>query len=63
MNENSNGANDLVFSYLTLRKTIGYLGTLFPFILAVGGSILFGDGLQRSVSPGERAYAEEASAE
>jgi len=29
--------NALIFSYLTLRKTIGLLGASFPFVLAVGG--------------------------
>jgi hypothetical protein len=40
----------LVFSYLTLRKVIGLLGTLLPFVLAVGGRTLFGLEIQGSIS-------------
>ncbi|HSR69205.1 MAG TPA: DUF998 domain-containing protein [Acidobacteriota bacterium] len=41
--------NDLVISYLTLRKAIGILGTALPFLLALG-ALLFGTGLRRSIS-------------
>jgi hypothetical protein len=42
--------NRLVFSYLALRSVIGALGTLLPFLLALGALILFGTGIQDSVS-------------
>ncbi len=41
---------DMIMSYLTLRKTIGILGVLLPFILALGGMLLFREGLQPSIS-------------
>jgi len=50
MKENSKHHNALVFSYLALRKTIGFLGTLFPFVLALGGIFLFKTQLQSSIS-------------
>jgi hypothetical protein len=40
----------LVFSYLELRKTLGILGTSLPFILFLGGRLIFHTGLQGSVS-------------
>jgi hypothetical protein len=40
----------LVFSYLTLRKTIGLLGMAFPFVLWLGALILFQTGIQSSIS-------------
>lgn len=42
--------DSLVISYLTLRRTLGVLGISLPFILAVGGLIVFGIGLQTSIS-------------
>ncbi len=42
--------NKLVISYLILRRAIGTLGILFPFILAIGGIIVFKTGLQDSIS-------------
>lgn len=50
MNRQSEINNTLVFSYLTLRKTIGILGLSFPFLLSLGGLVLFGTELQQSVS-------------
>ncbi|MBI2722475.1 MAG: DUF998 domain-containing protein [Bacteroidetes bacterium] len=43
--------NNLVISYLTLRKAIGILGILLPLTLAIG-SVIFGDCLtiQQSIS-------------
>ncbi|HSR51265.1 MAG TPA: DUF998 domain-containing protein [Acidobacteriota bacterium] len=41
--------NDLVISYLALRKSIGILGTALPFLLAIG-ALPFGTGLRPSVS-------------
>lgn len=48
--ERSKVNNELVISYLTLRKVIGILGVLFPFVLALGAAIVFHDGLARSLS-------------
>ena len=42
--------NDLVISYLTLRKTLGILGISLPFVLALGNWIIFGNGLEGSIS-------------
>ena len=44
------GNNRLVVSYLMLRKAIGCLGMLLPFVLAIGGKLIFGTGLQRTIS-------------
>lgn len=38
----NNGSDGLIIHYMTMRKTIGWLGLLFPFIM-VGGSFLFGE--------------------
>ena len=40
----------LVLSYLMLRKAIGCLGMLLPVVLLVGGALLFGLGIQPTVS-------------
>lgn len=48
--KNKPAHRSLVISYLTLRKTVGLLGLLFPFILYFGGRLLFNTGLQSSVS-------------
>ena len=42
--------SSLVVSYLLLRKAVGYLGIALPFVLAFGGMLLYGTGLQRSIS-------------
>lgn len=39
-----------VFSYLELRRAIGILGIALPFVLALGGLLLFQTGLQSSIS-------------
>ena len=47
----SNGnASSLVFTYLEVRRTIGILGLLFPFILLIGALVLFQTGIQSSIS-------------
>lgn len=47
----SNGnASSLVFTYLEVRRTIGILGILFPFILLIGALVLFQTGIQSSIS-------------
>lgn len=40
----------LAFSYLALRKIVGLLGIAYPFVLALGALILFGTGIQSSIS-------------
>ena len=42
--------NRLVVSYLMLRKAVGCLGMGLPFILALGGGLLFGLPIQPSIS-------------
>jgi hypothetical protein len=39
-----------VISYMTLRKAVGYVGILLPFVLAAGNWLIFSGGLQQSVS-------------
>jgi hypothetical protein len=48
----SQSENDatLVISYLILRKAIGYLGMALPFVLAFGGMLLDGPGIESSIS-------------
>ncbi len=50
MNDKPGSEESLVFSYLTLRKTIGFLGTALPFVLFLGALIIFRTGLQSSMS-------------
>ncbi len=40
----------LIFSYLTLRKAIGLLGTALPFVVSLGAIILFQTGIRSSIS-------------
>jgi hypothetical protein len=42
--------DSLVLSYLGLRKAVGVLGIALPFVLAFGGMLLDGPGIQTSVS-------------
>lgn len=44
------GNNRLVVSYLMLRKAVGGLGMALPFVLAIGGGLIFKTGIQSSVS-------------
>ena len=50
MNEKPGSEESLVFSYLSLRRTIGFLGTALPFVLFLGALIIFRTGLQSSMS-------------
>ena len=50
MNYRSSDNNRLVVSYLMLRKAVGCLGMLLPFVLAIGGGLFFRTGLQPTVS-------------
>lgn len=43
-------AGSMVFSYLTLRKVVGLLGTALPFVLSLGGLLVFHTGLQSNLS-------------
>lgn len=43
-------ADPRIISYLALRKAVGYLGALLPFVLAGGNTLIFSGGLQQSVS-------------
>jgi hypothetical protein len=42
--------SSLVISYVTLRRAIGVLGLLFPFLVSLGALLIFGTGLQESIS-------------
>lgn len=42
--------NTLVLSYLDLRKSVGVIGTLLPFVVAIGKALLDRPGLLPSVS-------------
>lgn len=50
MNASISNYSSLVLSYLALRKAIGILGAALPFVLAIGLYVLFGEGLQSSIS-------------
>lgn len=49
---NNGGTRDesLIISYMTLRKLVGLLGIALPFVLVVGGKLIFGVGQQSSIS-------------
>ncbi len=50
MNDGVDSKRSSVISYLTLRKTIGILGTSFPFVLFFGAVVFFGTDIQHSIS-------------
>lgn len=50
MKEISNNDQTLAFSYLSLRRTIGILGVLLPFVLSIGLMIFHQEGIQSSIS-------------
>ena len=50
MNAPSAAYDSLVLSYLALRKAVGFLGIALPFVLAFGGMLLDGPGIQTSIS-------------
>ncbi len=50
MSEASHRVDPRLISYLTLRKAVGLLGILLPFVLAVGNWLIFAGGLRQSVS-------------
>jgi quinol-cytochrome oxidoreductase complex cytochrome b subunit len=41
---------DMAISFLTIRWAIGVLGMALPFVLGIGGFVLFGHGIQSSIS-------------
>lgn len=47
---NPGSGNNLIISYLTLRKLIGILGVGLPFVMMSGGLIVFQTTIQRSIS-------------
>jgi uncharacterized membrane protein YiaA len=50
MPNNGGASSSLVFSYLALRRAIGYLGIGLPFALVLGALVLQGAGLEPSIS-------------
>jgi hypothetical protein len=50
MDRQSGTERSLAMSYLTLRRAIGWIGILLPFVLAIGKICLEGPGLQGSIS-------------
>lgn len=50
MRTRSPSANELIISYLTLRKAIGWIGVLLPIVLIVGQVIFFSRVIPWSVS-------------
>lgn len=50
MNQKTRDQNDLVFSYLELRKAVGIIGVALPLVLAIGKLILQGPGLEPTIS-------------
>ena len=50
MNQQSAPNDQLVLSYLALRKAVGIIGCALPFVLAFGKVLLQGSGIQPSVS-------------
>ena len=50
MNSTETPAESLVLAYLSMRKAIGVLGVALPFVMLLGGLILFGTGIQGSIS-------------
>jgi hypothetical protein len=50
MTNNDGTSSSLVFSYLALRRAIGYLGIGLPFVLFIGALVLQGAGVEPSIS-------------
>jgi len=50
MDERMERNNYLVLFYVAHRKAIGILGASFPFVLCLGAIIIFGTGIQSSIS-------------
>lgn len=50
MKERKGDTNDLIISYKTLRRSIGTLGMALPFVLVLGGWLIFGTEFKSSIS-------------
>ncbi len=50
MSNDVNSKDDLVISYLVLRRVIGILGIALPLVVSLGALLFFKEGLQSSVS-------------
>ena len=50
MNNGGTRGESLIISYMTLRKLVGLLGVTLPFVLVIGGELIFGVGQQSSIS-------------
>jgi hypothetical protein len=50
MEADSTSEQSLVISYLTLRKAVGILGMLLPFVVSLGAWLIFQTGIQSSIS-------------
>jgi hypothetical protein len=50
MNEHQENNDTLVISYLDLRRSVGAIGTLLPFVVSIGKILLDGPGILSSVS-------------
>jgi uncharacterized membrane protein len=50
MSHGETHGESLIISYLTLRRLVGLLGIALPFVLVVGGALIFGVGQQSSIS-------------
>jgi hypothetical protein len=50
MKKQLDGQVSLIFSYLRLRKTVGFLGISFPFVMAIGAWMICQTNIQGSLS-------------
>lgn len=50
MDNGTSRHDSLIISYLTLRKLVGLLGIALPFVLVLGGKLIFGVDQQSSIS-------------
>jgi hypothetical protein len=50
MNQKSGPEDSLVLSYLSLRKAVGIVGVMLPFVLALGKIFSGGEGVEPSIS-------------
>ncbi|NVJ97000.1 MAG: hypothetical protein HWE25_02545 [Alphaproteobacteria bacterium] len=49
-NTNKNGSSGLIIHYMTMRKAIGWLGLLYPFIMVIGSFVMGETGMRMSIS-------------
>ncbi len=50
MNSQLGNEKSLIFSYLALRKAVGFLGAALPFAVSLGALLIFRTGIQSSIS-------------